>query len=38
MRTAKDPDFKMDWELMDAVNRREKQREAVSDVLPVKIF
>ena len=38
MRTAKDPDFKMDWEPMDGVNRREKQREAVSDVLPVNIF
>lgn len=38
MRTAKDPDFKMDWGPMDGVNRREKQREAVSDVLPVRIF
>ena len=36
MRTAKDPNFKIDWAPFDSVNRREKQRDAVADVLPVR--
>lgn len=35
MRTTKDPNYKIDWEPFDGVNRRVKQREAVADVIPV---
>ncbi|XP_071163553.1 phytanoyl-CoA dioxygenase domain-containing protein 1 homolog [Mytilus edulis] len=35
MRTEKDPNFKIDWTPFDNVDRREKQREAVKDVLPL---
>lgn len=34
LRSAKDPDYKIDWTEFDGVNRREKQRDAVADVLP----
>jgi hypothetical protein len=35
MRTAKNPNYKIDWKPFDRVDRREKQRESVEDVLPV---
>lgn len=38
LRSAKDPDYKIDWTEFDGVNRREKQRDAVADVLPVSIW
>ena len=38
MRTAKDPHMKVDWSGFTTVDRHDKQREAVKDMLPVGLF